>query len=287
MRLLLALLLCLPAFADFNQTSGAIEKASNITNGIHTPIVHTDESDFDIARGLVPGISNERKFGDNDNIGTSSVGIWPVNTVYNFLTTADTIRIKAGGTLEDDQSGTGARSIMIEGLDETWVEASEILLPHVDTGSSVGVTSTTTFIRVNRAWVIDSGTYSGTNIGDITIETTGGTTIAIIVATKGQTEQPFFTTPLGKSAYLEHISIFVEDGKDATVNLFKRENADDTTTPFTAPRIITEVHDLKGTYYENLHNEVVLEKSDVYVMAFTSTGTTAVSTIIHYKLVTN
>jgi hypothetical protein len=75
-----------------------------------------------------------------------------------FLSTACTV--KAGGsTVNDvDTTGSGARKVEVNGFDENFALASEVLAL---AGASASADSTITFIRVFGAKITECGTYGG------------------------------------------------------------------------------------------------------------------------------
>jgi hypothetical protein len=69
--------------------------------------------------GLVGYIEQGRKFGANPAVGNGAFeDIWYNGGSYTLLTSAETVRVKAGGNAADDSAGAGARTITVYGLDE-------------------------------------------------------------------------------------------------------------------------------------------------------------------------
>lgn len=221
--------------------------------------------------------SPQTKFGYNPDVGTSPEAIWSAGGLYTgFLTAASTVRIKAGGNVNDTAAGSGAQKIVVAGLDENWEETSEEI---VTAGASASSSTTTTFIRVYRAYVTNCGTYGANNASAITIETTGGTVLAEIPAGEGQTMMAVYTVPAGYTAYMRYFEATVETTKSATVRMWQRQNADDVSTPYTAPRLVSRWGGLGSThsrpYY--VYRGPFPAKTDLYVTGFASTGTVAIS----------
>lgn len=197
---------------------------------------------LDIARGLVTGLTDTKKFGRNASVGTSYVPI-TIGGVYNTPQSgsATTLRIKAGGNANDTAAGTGAREITIQGLDENFDFAEETL---ATAGASASSATTTTFTRVFRAFVSASGTYASASAGShsasITVENgAGGTDWLTIDATnfpKGQSEISAYSVPRNKTAYVFLDDITNESGKTLDAIFFQRANIDETAAPYTAMR---------------------------------------------------
>jgi hypothetical protein len=184
------------------------------------------------------------KWGGNPDVGTGAFeDLWAAGGLYPWPTTASAVRIKAGGNAADDaDGGDNARTVVVVGLDQNWNEATETLTL---AGADASDPSTTTFARVFRAYVDTVGVYGNTNAGVIDIETTGGTTLAEILAGQGQTELALWTVPAGFTAFVTRLRINVNGGKSATVRFKIRANANNTTTP-SAIRVISEWDEFDG-----------------------------------------
>lgn len=230
---------------------------------------------LDEARGKQSDRSVIQKFGRNPDVGAGTVeDIWYGGGAYSgFLTAAAAVRIKAAGNTNDASGGSGARSVTISGLDQTWADASETVTCNVD-GTAVSSPTTTTFIRIFRAYVETCGTYTAANTGDITIETTAGAIVATIQAAKGQTEQAIYTIPLGKVGFIRRIGASVDGTKPADVNFYQRQNADDVTAPYTARRLFFSFAQLTGAVSESLQSYIgpFPAKTDVWASAVGPTG---------------
>lgn len=208
------------------------------------------------------------KFGVNPVVGTAWEDIWSVGGSYTgFLTAADTVRIAAGGNAADTAAGAGARSVSIEGLDSNWELASVTL----DTnGISASSSSTTSFIRVFRAYVHECGTYGSNNTGAVTVETTGGTTLAEIPAASGQSEMAIYTIPAGHFGYVLGLSVTVDPGNNAAnVRLVTRADADVTSAPMSPMRVRSSIVALTGTFQDRtpLGGTRLDAKTDVWIQA--------------------
>jgi hypothetical protein len=198
----------------------------------------TEDFYFAIRSGTVPGYSVVHKFGRNDSVPNGSWdGVLSLSGAFPFLSTATTVRVKAGGNANDTAAGSGAQAVTVEGLDQTGAFASESIEL---AGGSASSSTTTTFIRVYRAYITDlrAGTYSGANDGNIIIEDTAGTTDLIqITANEGQTQFCCYTIPLGKTGYLYSAIVQADARAAADFRLFTRESILDTTTPFAPVRL--------------------------------------------------
>jgi len=206
-----------------------------------------------VVRGEISGASVVHKFGRNPTTASGTwETVWTVSSLYTFQTAASAVEAFSGSG-NDSAGGTGAQKIMVEGLDETWAAASEEITM---AGVSASTATTTTFIRIFRAYVTDVGTYQGGNAGTITIRDSGaGATRAQIpidgANRLGQTQMAMYTVPLGKQAFIRHVVVTVESTKAADFALFQRRNADDATTPFTGKRLIAYMDGVTEAFYFN------------------------------------
>lgn len=251
--------------------------------------VHLDES-----RGLHGGRTVIHKFGTNPDVAASAQEcITDGGGQYTgFLTTAAAVRVKAGGSADDDASGSGARSVRVYGLDENWEEAYETI---ATAGASASTATTTTFIRVFRVWVLESGTYGGSNAAEMVIETSGGTEVARIrmVGSStnnsglGQTKMAIFTVPSGKVAFVRRLYANVESNKTGDVLFWQRQNADDGTAPVTAPRTYHTIQGLSGgeTYAPVAPFGPFPAKTDLFVSGVGPSGGARISARMEVILV--
>ncbi len=105
-------------------------------------------------------------------------------------------------------TGTGARTVKIWGLDANYAEINEI----VTLASVTAVTTTQSYIRVFRAWVVTAGSGEQ-NAGIVYVgasTVTSGTPAdiyAAISAGENQTLMALWTIPAGKTGYLRRWAV--------------------------------------------------------------------------------
>lgn len=225
------------------------------------------ENFLNIARGKIPNASSIHKFGRNPNIGNAPETVWMYGGKYEYLDVGAPSTLYAySADSEDSASGTGARTITIQGLDNNF----NLIEETVTVG---GAPTTLEFLRVYRAFVATAGSLK-TNKGNVLISTAsggGGTVLADIgtIGTGttfglGQTQLALYTIPAGKTGYLTTWDIGLAPANNkATVVLKSRELDGD--APFRTKDII----DLVGGYYHQ-HYSIPLrfpEKTDIEVLA--------------------
>lgn len=222
-----------------------------------------DQEAMNIPLGRVTGTSSEFKFGANAAVGTTREDIWSAGGVYPWPTAAETIRIKAGGNVADTVDGNGARSITVTGLDENWEVATETI---VTAGASASAVTTTTFMRVYRAFVAAAGVYTGANTGIISIENTTSTDVlAEIQVGYGQTQMSQFTIPVDVKALLYFPSITIGSNQLSNIRLCMRQDADIVTAPFSSLRVIAEADAFVGSRsFIDAFPVLIPEKTDIW-----------------------
>ena len=202
-------------------------------------MIHNNyQRDFliEVAKGKIKGHSLVHKFGRNDSVPN---GTWEFINLLGFtawpLSAATTVRIKSGGNAADDTAGNGARTVTVQGIDDSFNEVSEVI---VTAGSSASSATSASFWRVHRAWVSAVGTYGAANTAAIVIENSAGGTDLIQIGTEeGQTQFSGYTVPIGKTAHLLSVFITVDGVKSADIRWSTRADIDDTSAPMKSRRL--------------------------------------------------
>jgi len=251
---------------------------------------------LEVRKGNVAGHTIIQKFGSNESLTTS----WQVATThgtYETPTTAQSLEIVSDDAA-DALNGIGMHEITIEGLDANWEHQSVQVTAHATDGT-IAVAVTGTWMRVYMAFVSSSGTYAtpgaGSHVGTIDIQISGGGTIYSQVSLidgfpSGQSEMGAYTVPSGKTAYILSKAMTAESNKPMDVNLFKRENANDTTSSYSGiMRLVEHIHGLESSFqYQPLSPLVKLpEMTDVGFMVKMTTGTGSISVDFEILLVDN
>ena len=226
--------------------------------------------DFDeqVALGLVPGFATFRKFGMNDAVASGTEEMWSPGAARVLPTSAGALSVVSSSTADDSAAGgTGAWTIMVEGLDSNYEEIAEtIVLDGQVAVASVG----TDWFRVNRAYNTTAGTGE-INAGNISVSI-GGALQAYIEALEGQTQQTHFTVPAGKTVVVSNFTMGVgrmSGNVDLHVkSLIKLFGTD------TAWRAISEIWLFNGeTYSNDAGNTVIPQKTEVKQEIISSVST--------------
>lgn len=233
----------------------------------------------ELVKGNVVGQKSINKFGQNDIVGTVEEDVQTQGGTLIFLTSAELMSIISSDPANDNLTGSNARSVLIEGLDENFTEISEII-----NLSSSAVNTTQQYIRVFRFKVNEVGTYGVSNAGTISATASSGSLQIEIEGGAGQSETTHFTIPAGKKAILKRMSITMDTGKVINVRVLIRENADDIIDPFSPIKKIKHFVGLDTPLLLTESDGLLLaEKTDLWFTAQTATGTAAVS--INYDMV--
>jgi hypothetical protein len=220
---------------------------------------------LEVQKGNVPGHSSVDKFGHNTSIGSSGFeDIWIEGGNYVFPTTARLIDITSTNS-NDTFAGSGAKQVIIYGLDASWNEQSET----VNLNGTSGVTTANTYIRVHRMEIINTNNL----IGDLSaISQTDGLLLAKILGIDGdnQTLQSIYTIPAGKTGYLVSFFYTLKTGKSTALDLQVRNF----NSVFQNKRkLVTD-----EAYLPPIKVSLTIpEKSDVKIRAKASTGSHEVS----------
>lgn len=255
---------------------GALDTATLVTQATRLPVA---SERLAAARGDITGLEIVRAHGLNSSVSSSNEeDIWNSTGLYPFPQVVETVRVKAGGDVNDTAAGSGARKVTVEGLDGALAQASADL---VTAGASASAATSTQFARLFRAFLPDdgAGTYTGNNTGLITIEnTTALVDLAFITADKGESEMAMYTIPISKTGFLTRVYVEVEGSQSADVNIWQRPLSGDLSAPFGPRRLISSFPGLTGEHDRDYDSGVVLAaQTDVWLSAISTASTTRVS----------
>lgn len=150
------------------------------------------------AAGLVAGVSIQFAVGHVANVTMAGgpIDICEQGTLYPFLATAQQLKVSSSSA-NDTAAGTGARTVLIQGLDANYLPISET----VTLNGLAAVNTVNQYLRINGFGVLTANPAvpgGGTNAGDITLElVAGGSPQGIIRAGVGVSQQAVFTVPAG------------------------------------------------------------------------------------------
>jgi len=190
---------------------GSFQKLTAPINGTlaeNYDAITTTPTDYrsEIAMGKRQGRSLWNKFGYNADVDTGGQEIVAsFGGTFNIMTTADTLNV-VSASANDTSAGTGARTILITGIDENFLSQTET----VTMNGATPVTTSNQWLGVNRVIVLSSGS-SNSNEGIITITDTSGTvgTQADVAAGGSVTQQAIFHTQINHQLLTEWLFVNV------------------------------------------------------------------------------
>lgn len=151
-----------------------------------------------------------QRSGGNSDVDTGTVpeDLWSGSGVYTgFPSAAETVRV-VSSSANDTSAGSGARTIRISGLNSSGEFQSEI----VTLNGLTPVTTTNIYLRVNRCFVVTSGSSNlAFNAGDITVSQgiTTSNVFAIIEVGTNISRCAAYTIPLATTGVL---NVFAASG---------------------------------------------------------------------------
>lgn len=148
--------------------------------------------------------------------------LWPPGGSYAWPSAEATTTVDSTSTDDDgDPAGTGARTVRVHGLDDTF----RPIVEDVTMNGTTAVTCTNTFYRVNFVEVLTAGSGGG-NAGVITV-LHGATVLSHMVIGENRSRCAIYTAPLvPKNAEIRNIHLAKQDAVVGTVTatLYTRKN---------------------------------------------------------------
>lgn len=217
--------------------------------------------------GIVPGCTRAVLLGHNPSIGAGAAAdVWEGGGNYPFLAAAATLEVLSSSA-SDTAAGTGARTVLVSGLNSAYATISEV----VTLNGVTPVSTVNQYLRVNLFTTTSSGSGE-VNAGDITLRVAGGgTTQCIARAGYGFGRSAVFTVPAGFTFFMSSAVFTVLSANGATVNvasfaIFQRSSTGNRRTPIEF-QVSSTV-----PYFHNAKEGIVFsEKTDI-TLRVTTTG---------------
>lgn len=240
----------------------------------------TTDPRFNRGTGKVKGRTDSAFIGERRGItivADTFETLWDIAGNFTFPTGGETWELNTDSAA-DTILGTGARKVLVSGLDTLWNPQIEIVEMN---GGTVAVPQSD-WLRVDDPIVIDSGSGQ-TNAGTITLRVaSAGAVRATILPGNGLSHNGFKSVPLGKRMFVTQSGDFVGKGKD--VDVINRIMIFGTNTW------------IKGAFAPTYQSSNFLrfeslptfpEKTDIEITAATSETTISGSLQIEFTLVDN
>ena len=152
-----------------------------------------------VASGTVKDAQFAVVTGSNNDLDavSSPEDLIPGGGFYSWLSVATALSITSLN-VEDTAAGTGARTVLVAGLDARYLPISEVVVMN----GTTPVPLTRTYLRVNSMRVVTAGSAT-TNVGDIIVHTTvGANMVSQISPGYGRSQVGIYTVPATHNGFL-------------------------------------------------------------------------------------
>jgi hypothetical protein len=198
---------------------------------------------------------NGTSFEEISDLGALGFGNWP--------SIAKGVILKSDNA-QDDISGTGAKTVIVKGLD---IDHREKLAIIEMNGTGDTEITTQEFLRIHEIKVLTAGT-SLCNVGKITASINGVDIIALNPM-RGKSQSGRYTVPTGNNLYLDNPEATSIKGKNVTFSIYTRNNEENN-----APFVLLKTWSLNNENYSSRSKlKPIPEKTDVILLAKCEDGT--------------
>lgn len=171
----------------------------------------------DVANGIVPGRANVTVFGYVAGVTGASlpINIWDGNTLRPVAFANESLQVRSDNA-NDTAAGTGARTVLIVGLDSNFNEIIQVITLNGVTPVAVP----TQLMRRNTFVVLSAGSNRA-NVGNIILETTAAALRDRISAGKSIQRSAHYTVKTGHSLWLQNFvfTMAKAGGAEATAHI--------------------------------------------------------------------
>jgi hypothetical protein len=159
-----------------------------------TPPSVASEFGMAVGWGLAKGYTRVAAFGYNPDVDGATLpeDIWVGGGLYPWMTASTALEI-ISTSANDASAGTGARTVLVSGLDINYVAVTQL----VTLNGTTPVALATPLFRVNSLLIMSAGSGQ-VNAGQINVrDISGGTIRSIIAVGAGISQQSAYTVPAG------------------------------------------------------------------------------------------
>jgi len=241
--------------------------------------------ELQVARGQITMHRSFCQFGANGAVGTSLETVWVGSSLYTFPAAAAATTISSSSA-DDASAGTGARTVLVEGLNASYEAVSE----SASLNGQTGVTLTNQYLRVNKVTVLTAGS-GGTSAGSIYVGTgtvNTGVPANIINRTgssSNESESAFYTVPAGYTAFITRFTMSSANSTaEASTRFILRIR------PFGGVFGYKAIYNIPGNGIyecEAAYPLAVPEKTDLDILSLTSADSAYASTQLQIVLIKN
>lgn len=263
----------------FNQIDNVLRELTLATNQIP---FYTQ-----VAQGLVPGYSIVNMTGENPDVDSAAYeDIWYQGGTMTYPAAALQMTVSSDSA-NDTSAGTGARTVLISGVNSAYEAISET----VTLNGTTAVTTTNSFLRINKMAVETVGTGL-TNAGTVYIGTgvvAGGipATIYNTIPTGSNNSLSFsYTIPAGYTGYLLYSRLTVGQASGTTGTTARLIVTDGVTNNISMITAVANINN--GTVpYQPPAPVRIPEKSRISATAIGAANNNSVGVIAQIMLVQN
>jgi hypothetical protein len=255
------------------------EKSSITRVGTYEPF------ELQVSRGQIAYHRAVTVFGVNPDLDQTEETVWPDGGIVPHPASATVMTVSSGSTDDVNSTGTGAQSLLVEGLDADFREISEVVLLNGQTG----VSTTKQYLRINRLSVASAGTGKS-NAGRIYIGA-GAITAGVPAVIYNLIELGYnasttahYTVPAGHTAYFSE-GVFTAGQPGGSSEIVGRL----VTTPPNGIRYTAAVVAINNgsVNYGFKYPIVIAEKVDISAEAIGVSNNNVVSTMFNMVLIQN
>jgi hypothetical protein len=178
--------------------------ASGIVNQSISRVGVTEPFELQVSRGQITGHSTVLVSGTLPTLGTTLATVWNRGGIYVYPSTAQ-VMVVASTSANDAAAGTGARTVVVQGLDANYNQIQET----VTLNGQTGVNTTNSFLRVTHMYVATAGTglsAAGTiSVGTGTVTTGVPAVVYLNYLNQSGATSAIWTVPAGYTAYITAI----------------------------------------------------------------------------------
>ena len=265
-----------PVVGAVDDTTGLITplKVNNSTGNLRT-----DSSDYrlDVARDKIADVSSFALIGINPDVGITTEDITDQGGTFVYPTAAETWEVISSDA-NDDDGDTGARTVLITGLDTDYNEITETVTLN---GTSAVATTETTWFRPKSVLVVTAGSTLS-NEGTITVRVSGGGATRLqIKPANGTSFFGLYTVPAGKTAYFIQASLFVPKNEDIIITTLARLSTANAAFLKSGPASIYQM----GFTFDIKAYGIFPEKTDVKFTAISTNDGVSVTSINEFYII--
>ena len=256
--------------------------------GIVSSVTRTGRNEpfeLQVARGQISYHESFCQFGINSAVGQTLETVWVGGDAYAFPSSATTTTVSSSNA-NDTAAGTGARTVLVDGLNANYERVTEV----ASLNGQTGVTLTYQYLRINKVTILTAGS-GGTSAGSIFAGTGTVTTgvPAVVInrtgASSNESESGFYSVPEGHTAFITRWTMSSSNNTANEATRFVLR-----VRPFGGVFGYKAVYNIPGNGIyecEAAYPIALPEKADLEIMALTTAGAAYVTTQLQMVLIKN